>query len=88
MIWIFACIAILGYELNIRNKKIESYITWLVSNSLWGLYSFTKQEYALMIMFVIYDLYCIRGIIKQVKNNNLKRRKWSLRDALMQNRTI
>jgi len=65
---IFAIIAILGYVLNINNYKLYSYITWLISNSLWALYSLYMKEYELAMMFLIYDGFCIYGITKEYKN--------------------
>jgi len=64
---IFVFIAIVGYILNINNYKLYSYITWLVSNSLWGLYGLFNNEYEFMLMFIIYDCFSIYGIIKELK---------------------
>jgi len=65
---LFASIAIFGYLLNTNNKKVLSYIVWLISNTLWSFYNFYIKEYEMAVMFLIYDIFCIYGII----NNNKK----------------
>jgi len=65
----FGVIAIVGYFFNIKEKRKVSYIIWLISNSLWSIYSFIAGEYELGVMFLMYDAFCIYGIFNKVTNN-------------------
>lgn len=67
---IFGLLAILGYIANINNYKLMSYILWIISNTAWGLYSFIQTEYELTIMFMVYNVFCLYGIIKEIRSNN------------------
>lgn len=62
---ILAAIAIYGYISNIANRKIRSYILWIISNTGWAICNALIKEYELMAMFIIYNLFCIYGIIKE-----------------------
>lgn len=62
MTWIFLIIATIGYVLNIKDKKIESYIVWFISNICWMIYGFSTQQYAMAVMFIVYTLFTIYGM--------------------------
>lgn len=63
MKWIFLTIAIAGYIFNIKDKKLISYVLWLVSNTGWGIYNLVQHEYELFIMFMVYNVFSIYGIL-------------------------
>jgi len=64
---IFAILAITGYITNISDRKTLSYFIWLVSNSGWAILSYLNNEYELMTMFIVYNAFCIYGIISERK---------------------
>jgi len=64
---IFAILAITGYIANISDRKILSYFIWLISNSGWAALAYRGNEYQLMAMFIVYNGFCIYGIIKELK---------------------
>jgi len=67
---LFALIAITGYIANIKDKKSLSYWLWLFSNTGWFVMSLFSDEWALALMFLVYDGFCIYGLYKE--NNNGK----------------
>ena len=56
--------AILGYLFNINEYYTISYIIWIVSNTNWAWYNYNKNEYEMAIMFIVYDMFCIYGLIR------------------------
>jgi hypothetical protein len=56
--------AILGYIFNVTQYYELSYIIWLISNSLWLYYNYKIKEWEMFIMFIIYDGFCLYGLIK------------------------
>ena len=66
---ILAALAIHGYIANIANQKLKSYIIWLISNTGWAIYNGYKNEYELMAMFLVYNGFCIYGIIRERRIN-------------------
>ena len=65
---LFAIIAIIGYIYNIKGYRMISYIIWLISNSLWALYSFYNGELELSLMFMSYNVFILIGIYNGRKN--------------------
>lgn len=61
---LFALLAISGYIANINDKKELSYWLWLCSNGYWMVYNDLKGEVALSLMFGVYGLFCLYGILK------------------------
>ena len=59
-------IAIIGYIANGTKKyKIHSYFIWLISNSIWA---FMVDDMWLMLMFIIYDVFCMVNIYREYTN--------------------
>lgn len=56
--------AILGYLFNVSQHYELSYWIWLISNSLWLYYNYRIKEWEMFIMFIIYDGFCLYGLIK------------------------
>lgn len=56
--------AILGYLFNINEYYTISYIIWLISNTSWAWYNYNKKEYEMAVMFIVYDMFCIYGLIR------------------------
>lgn len=76
MKWIFLTLAIFGYILNIKNYKFWSYTVWLLSNSCWMVYNYLQNEFELAIMFAIYNVFSIYGIINcRLERKRLKHSK-------------
>jgi len=65
--FLLVAIAIHGYIANIANQKIKSYILWMASNTGWAIYNYSVKEYALMSMFLVYNMFCLYGIIRENK---------------------
>ena len=58
--------AVLGYGFNTAHFLLISYCIWSCSNSVWAIYSYKKKEYIMTIMFIIYTLFTIYGIFKNL----------------------
>lgn len=58
--------AVLGYGFNTAHFLLISYCIWLCSNTLWAIYNYKKKEYTMCIMFIIYSLFTIYGIINNL----------------------
>lgn len=68
--YLFAFISIIGYIFNIQDKKFTSYVVWLVANILWLIYFITKEEYGSVVLFFVYSIFCIYGILKEDMKND------------------
>lgn len=60
---LFVIIAVLGYITNIKGNLKLSYYLWISSNLFWMVYNAYIKEYQIAGMFVIYNIFCVYGII-------------------------
>lgn len=67
---LFALIAIAGYIANIKDRKELSYWLWIFSNAGWGILAAIQYEWALAIMFLVYEGFCLYGVIRIISNKN------------------
>lgn len=66
---ILALLATLGYFKLVSHKKLSAYVIWTISNTGWSIYNFSIKEWEMAAMFIIYDLFCIYGILNCRLNN-------------------
>lgn len=64
--YLFAAMSVLGYIFNIQDKKFTSYIIWLIANICWGLYYISIGEGGSVSLFIVYSMFCIYGIFKEL----------------------
>jgi hypothetical protein len=61
--WLIAVIALIGVVLNIQKRRIGFWF-WIVSNAGNVVYSAYKETWSLSILFTIYFILAIWGLIK------------------------
>ena len=66
----FMC-ALFGYILNITDGKRDSYILWIISNTVFIINSFVIGEVIMVLMFSTYLCFCIFGLYREIKFNKL-----------------
>ena len=59
--WIITSVSVLGAVLNAR-KDIKGFYIWLGANTGWIAYNIVIGEYALAVLFVVYNVICVYGI--------------------------
>ena len=63
LMWIVSGLALVGVVLNIK-KKQACFFVWLVTNSLWCIYDYSIGAYAQSVLFMVYTLLAIWGIVE------------------------
>lgn len=72
--YLFAAISVLGYIFNIQDKKFTSYIIWLIANICWVFYYISIDEGGSVSLFIVYSVFCIYGIFKELDKETLEPR--------------
>lgn len=76
--YLFAFISIIGYIFNIQDKKFTSYVVWLVANILWLIYFINKEEHGSAVLFFVYSIFCIYGLLKEDEKNSVEPREYKV----------
>jgi nicotinamide riboside transporter PnuC len=63
LMWIVTGISIIGTILNIKKKQI-CFVIWLFTNSIWVIYDFCIGAYAQSVLFIVYVILAIWGVIE------------------------
>jgi len=63
MTWLLTILSLIGVVLNIHKRK-ECFYLWALTNSGWAIYDFVIGATAQGVLFTIYFLLAIYGIIK------------------------
>ena len=67
--------SLIGTVANIYKKRF-CFIIWLFTNSLWCLYDFTKGLYSQSLLFFIYTLLSIWGLVKWRGDKGVNKKKY------------
>jgi len=70
--WIITALSLLGVILNIK-KKTACFFIWAVTNAVWCVYDFRIGAYEQSVLFFVYFILAIWGIIEWGKNETKKR---------------
>lgn len=65
--WILALFSIISTVLNIYQNKY-CFVIWIVTNAAWCVIDFNKELYQQALLFLVYFIFSIWGLIKWVKN--------------------
>ena len=65
--WIISAVSLTGVVLNIKKKRV-CFILWTFTNAFWCGYDIYKEAYPQAVLFFVYFLLAIWGIIEWRKN--------------------
>jgi len=60
--WLVTGLAVLGTWLN-TSQNVYCFVIWLGTNAFWSIYNLRRRSYSLSLLFFIYFLLAIRGLI-------------------------
>jgi len=69
MSYLIFTLGVMAYMLIETSKKYISYVAWFVVNTYWAIVAYVKDEKILTAMMLVYNIFCIRNLIK-IKNEN------------------
>lgn len=67
MMWLLTLLSLIGVVLNIYKKPVCFYI-WALTNAIWAVIDWKADLYAQSVLFIIYFLLAVWGILKWSKN--------------------
>jgi len=72
--WVMTVISIIGTILNIKKKKV-CFILWTITNIFWIVYDIHKGAYPQALVFVVYTILAIYGLIEWAKHDKKEKQK-------------
>ncbi len=68
--WIVTILSIVGVILNIKKLRI-CFVIWIVTNGFWMIYDFVNGLYSQSLLFLIYLILAVWGVIEWKRKKKL-----------------
>ncbi len=65
--WVATVLSVIGAVLVAFHKRIGFFI-WIISNGLWVFFAYQNKHKVMMVLFIIYILTSLKGLIHKPKN--------------------